>query len=171
MLFMDLVKQRYSCRDFLPKQIEKDQLDYVLEAGRLAPTAVNFQPQRIYVIQSEEGISKMRQATRMAFNAPTVLLFTYDERVSWKNKRDNNYDAGDMDVSIVATHVMLAAAEIGLATVWARAFTSEDLKKAFELPDYIKITCIMPIGYASDKGTPSERHAERQPIDQEVTYL
>jgi len=171
MSFIDLVKQRYSCRDYLDRPIEQEKLEAVLEAGRLAPTAVNFQPQKIYVLQSQEAISKIRHLSKMAFNAPVVLLFCYDENVSWKNKRDHNYDAGDMDVSIVATHVMLAAQEAGLSTCWVRAFTTEDIIKAFDLPEHIKLTCMMPIGYASEKGVPSSRHDDRRELSEEVTYL
>ena len=51
--FLDLAKERYSVRKFTERQVEQDKLEKILEAGNVAPTAVNYQPQRIYVLQSE----------------------------------------------------------------------------------------------------------------------
>lgn len=57
--FLDLAKERYSVRKFTEQQIEQEKLDKILEAGNVAPTAVNYQPQRIYVLQSEEALAKV----------------------------------------------------------------------------------------------------------------
>ena len=51
MNFLQLVKERYSVRKFSDKKVEKEKLNLILEAGRVAPTAVNYQPQRILVIE------------------------------------------------------------------------------------------------------------------------
>ena len=53
--FIELAKSRYSCKSFDSRQISKEQLDSILEAGRLAPTAKNLQEQHVYVVQSAEG--------------------------------------------------------------------------------------------------------------------
>ena len=66
MSFIDLVKSRYSCRKFLAQAVEREKLQMVLESGRLAPTALNHQPVKIFVIQSEEALAKLRGVTRMA---------------------------------------------------------------------------------------------------------
>lgn len=172
MSVIDLMKERYSCRCFLERQVEPEKLEAVLNAGRIAPTAVNYQPQRVYVIQSDEGLAKIRQATRMAFNAPVVLMFCYDDRVVWNNKRDPGYNSGEMDVSIVATHMMLAATELGLQTLWARGYATKDIVEAFNLPEHMHLVCIMPIGYPDpEKGKPSPKHFDRQSLEEQVTYL
>ena len=53
--FLELARGRYSCKSFDSRQISKEQLDSILEAGRLAPTAKNLQEQHVYVVQSAEG--------------------------------------------------------------------------------------------------------------------
>lgn len=55
MTFMDLAKARYSVRKFSDKPIEKEKMGAILEAGRIAPTGHNYQPYRVYVLQSPEG--------------------------------------------------------------------------------------------------------------------
>ena len=78
MEFSELVKARYSCKKFDGRPVEKAQLDAILEAGRLAPTAKNLQEQRIYVVQSEEGLAKVDQVTPCRYNAGTVLIVAFD---------------------------------------------------------------------------------------------
>ena len=79
MEFSDVIKERYSCKKFDGRQIEKEQLESILEAGRLAPTAKNLQEQKIYVVQSEEGLAKIDRVTPCRYGAPTVLIVAFDK--------------------------------------------------------------------------------------------
>ena len=74
--FLNLCKERYSVRQYDARPVENDKLMMVLEAGRLAPTACNYQPQRIFVIHSEEARAKLAALTRMSYGAPVSLLVT-----------------------------------------------------------------------------------------------
>ena len=79
MEFAEVVKNRYSCKKYDGKQISAEQLDAVLQAGRLAPTAKNLQGQRIYVVQSAEGLAKIDELTPCRYGAPTVLVVAFDK--------------------------------------------------------------------------------------------
>ena len=79
MEFKEVVKNRYSCKKFDGRNITKEQLDAILEAGRLAPTAKNLQEQHIYVAQSEEALAKIDKATPCRYGAPTVLVVAFDK--------------------------------------------------------------------------------------------
>ena len=59
--FLELAKERYSCRSFLDKKVEMEKLEKVLEAGRLAPTGRNNQPQRILVLQDKQELEKLKE--------------------------------------------------------------------------------------------------------------
>ena len=83
--FLKLCKERYSVRSFTDRKVEPEKLNLSLEAGRVAPTTVNFQPQVIYVIQSPEAVSKMASVTPYMFGAPQALLVCWDENICWKN--------------------------------------------------------------------------------------
>ena len=74
MEFTEVIKERYSCKKFDGRAVEKEQLEAILQAGRLAPTAKNLQEQRVYVVQSEEGLAKIDRITPCRYNAGTVLL-------------------------------------------------------------------------------------------------
>ena len=51
--FLKLVKNRYSCRAYEPRNVEKEKLDYVFECVRFAPSAVNRQPWRFRIVESD----------------------------------------------------------------------------------------------------------------------
>lgn len=166
MSFFELLKSRYSCRAYSARTVEPEKLKQILEAARIAPTATNAQPVSLFVLKSKTMLDKIRSLTRMAYDAPIVILVCYDTSVSWKAKNYNDtFDSGNMDASIVATYLMLAAKNLGLDTLWARAFNANDVAKAFDLPDNVHVACILDVGYADqEKGGPSPRHFLRKDL-------
>ena len=83
MTFQELSHARYSVRAFKDMPIEKETLDLILEAGRVAPTACNYQPQKIYVAKSEEARKKLASVCRCTFDAPVILVVCYDRTRDW----------------------------------------------------------------------------------------
>ncbi len=75
MNFSELVKSRHSVRSFSDRPVEKEKMDLILEAGRVAPTAKNMQPQRLFVCQSKESMEKLGTVCSCLFGAPTAVLF------------------------------------------------------------------------------------------------
>ena len=172
MAFMDLAKSRYSVRKFSDKPIEKEKLDAILEAGRIAPTGHNYQPYRVYVLQSAEALEKIRGLTRCAFNAPVVLMVTVRKDEEWVNPFEHSIRAGEQDASIVATHMMLEAWDLGIGSVWVRGFRADEVAKMFRLPDEIKPVCLLPMGYPSEKAKPNEElHNTYRPLEEMVEEL
>lgn len=170
--FLELAKERYSVRKFTDKPIEKQKLDKILEAGNVAPTAVNYQPQRIYVLQSDEAIEKVNSVCKCIYGAKTVLLFAYNTNEDWKNPKQEGIHSGQQDVSIVATHIMLEAWNLGIASCWVNLFSNNELEKAFGLPANEKSVLLMPIGYASSNAKPIEKwHYGFKPIEDTVKLL
>ncbi len=113
MEFSEVVKNRYSCKKFDGRPVEPAKLEAILQAGRLAPTAKNLQEQRIYVVQSEEGLAKLDQATPCRYGASTVLVVAFD-KTNVFTYPGGKRDSGVEDATIVATHLMLAAADAGV---------------------------------------------------------
>lgn len=166
--FMDLARQRFAVREYKQTPVEQAKLDSILEAGRLAPTAKNVQPQHIYVLQSSEAIAKINELTRCAYGAPVVFLVCYDTELVWTKEDGTN--SGDMDCSIVGTHMMMEATELGLGTCWVKWFDPAQVAEAFDLPANHKPSFLMPCGYAADGVQPSPMHTDRKPLSETVTY-
>lgn len=167
--FLELAADRYSVRSYSDRPIGPEKMERILKAGQLAPTAVNFQPQKIYVLKSPEAIGKIRSLTRFAYDAPVVLLVCADKTKVWRSPSEHGYDTGEMDASIVCTHMMLEAWALGIGSVWVRGFDSRQVAKVFDLPEQVQPICLLPIGYPSDESVPYEEwHSTFRPLSETV---
>ena len=133
MEFKEVIRNRFSCRKYSAKAIEREKLDAVLEAGRLAPTAKNLQEQHIYVVQSEEALAKIDKVTPCRYGAPTVLVVAFDKNNVFTYPGEKR-DSGVEDATIVATHMILAAADEGLGSCWINHFDPDKLAEGLGLP-------------------------------------
>ena len=164
MEFTEVVRNRYSCKNFdAGKAVDAAKLTEILEAGRVAPTAKNFQEQKIYVIQSAEGLAKID-------NAPTCLVVAFD-RTNVFTYPGGRRDSGVEDATIVATHMILAAANAGVDSCWVNFFDPEQLAKELGLPENEEILMIMDLGHAAPGAVPLPNHGSRKPLADTVTYL
>ncbi len=171
MNFYELAKARYSVRKFKTDYIEEEKLNLILEAGRVAPTACNFQPQQIYVVKSEENRQKLAEVCPYTFNAPIILVVAYDKNRDWKNRLMPGYSSGETDAAIVCTHMMLEAWELGVGSCWVGCFNAEEVSNALNLPDNIIVSAMLPIGYADDDAKPSNTHDVYRDMDELITEL
>ena len=163
--FLELMKERYSVRSFKTQPIPEEKLAYVLEAGRIAPTACNNQPQRIKVITDAADLAKVDKCTPCRFNAPVVLLVCYDKTVCWQRSFDGA-SSGPVDASIVTTHMMLAAQEAELGSCWVMYFDPAKIVKLLALPENLVPVSILPIGYPADDAVPADLHNQRAALEE-----
>ena len=169
MEFKELVKARYSCKKYDGRAVEPDKLEAVLEAGRLAPTAKNLQEQHIYVLQSEEALAKIDAATPCRYGAPTVLVVAFD-KTNVFTYPGGKRDSGVEDATIVATHMILAAADAGLDSCWVNFFDPEKLAAALGLPENEEILMVMDLGHAAEGAGPLPNHGSRKALTETVSY-
>ena len=170
MEFTEVIKERYSCKKFDGRAVEKDQLEAILQAGRLAPTAKNLQEQRVYVVQSEEGLAKIDKLTPCRYNAGTVLLVSFDREnvfVYPGGKRDSGIE----DAAIVATHMLLAAENAGVESCWLNKFDPEEAAREFGLPENEEVLMLMDLGYPAEGAAPLPPHSSRRELSETVQYL
>ena len=170
MEFKEVIKNRYSCKKFSDRAVEPEKLTAVLEAGRLAPTAKNLQEQHIYVIQSAEGLAKIDGATPCRYGAPTVLAVAFDKNNVFTYPGEKR-DSGIEDATIVATHMILAAADEGLDSCWLNFFDPEKLAESLGLPENEEILMLLDLGYAAEGAGPLPNHTSRKSLDETVSYI
>ena len=168
--FQNLSAARYSLRKFSDRAVEQEKLALVLEAGRNAPTAHNFQPQRIFVLRSPEALEKADACMGSHFHPPVLVAVAYDPAVSWKRETDGK-DHGEIDAAIAATQMMLQAADLGLGTTYVGMFEPEKLLAAFpEMAGTMPIA-LLPLGYPAEGAHPARLHSDRRPVEELVKYL
>ena len=149
MNFLELTKVRYSVRSFEQREIEPEKLQYVMECTRLAPSAVNLQPWKFYMISKPEDCAKIRQCYhREWFNeAPMYIIACSNHDESWKRRRSEPKDHADIDISIAVEHLCLAAAEQGLGTCWVCNFDVTLCRELFGIADPLEPVVLIPMGY------------------------
>ncbi len=166
---LQLAKKRYSAKSYSTKKIEKEKLNYILEAGRVAPSAVLKQNHRILVVESEEGLNNLSNACR-THKPATILIVCCDSNKSWVNPFDE-HSMTDIDCAIVSTHMMLAAAEQEVDSVWLNWFDTNMIKRDFNIPDNYSVVNLLALGYADKPAHSPDRHSKtRKPIESTVFY-
>jgi nitroreductase len=160
MKFSQLIRQRYSARSFKKDPVEQNKLLKILEAGRMAPSAVNFQPWHFLVIQQPENLKAMFEAYKREWirEAPALILICADHSQSWKRSADGK-DFADVDVAIAVDHMTLQAAELGLGTCWVCNFDAHRCADTLNLPSHIEPLVMLPLGYPDGEIPEKKRKA------------
>ena len=171
MEFNEVIKERYSCKSYdSEKPLEKEKIEKILEAGRLAPTAKNLQEQHIYVAYTEEALKKIDECTPCRYGAPVVLVVTYDSNNVFTYPESSTV-SGPEDGSIVATHMMLAAADEGVNSCWINNVKRGKLKELMNIPENEEIVMLLDLGYKKEGSGPLEKHYLRKELSETVTWL
>lgn len=168
--FIDLAKKRYSCRSYSNRKVEKEYLDLILEAGRVAPTGANRQPQKLIVVESKDGLEKIAKACNI-YNAPLAIIVCGEPNKAWVRSYDKKAIT-DIDASIVTDHMMLEATDLGLDSLWVCAFNPEIVKSEFNVPENIEPINILALGYSDKEPASKERHnTTRKPLEEMIDYV
>ncbi len=170
MEFREVVEKRYSCKKYSEKPVAEEKLRAILEAGRLAPTAKNLQEQHIYVLQSPEALAKVDAVTPCRYGAPAVLVVAFDKEnvFTYPGGKRNS---GVEDATIVATHMILAAANEGVDSCWVNNFDPDRLAAGLSLPENEDILMLMDLGYAAEGAGPLPNHGKRKDLTETVSWL
>ncbi len=158
MNFKELIEKRYSVRSYQDKEVEKEKLVAILEAGQIAPSAVNNQPWHFIVVQESENHKQFSEIYHRDWfeQAPVYIVVCGDHNLAWKRKEDGK-DHCDIDVAIAVDHMSLQATELGLGTCWICNFHVDKCKVFFNLPDHIEPIAILSLGYTADKKAPVKK--------------
>lgn len=170
MNFKQLSEQRFSVRSYTSEPVSREALDYILECARLAPSAVNFQPWRFYVVESPELRRRLDDCySREWFRtAPVCIVCTVRHDEEWVRKADAKAH-GNIDVAIAAEHICLAATEQGLGTCWVCNFDAPLCAQLLGLPADEEPAVLIPIGHpAADLDAPAKN---RKATDDVVRFV
>ena len=170
MEFNTVLQRRYSCRSFSAIAVEQEKVDRILEAGRIAPTAVNKQPVHVWAVSCPETLEAIKGVTRSNYGAPLILVVGCRPGDAWVRRYDGKNGA-EVDASIVATYLMLAAENEGLATLWVGSFDPALLKGILPGAEGYELIAMINVGYPADGSAPSAMHGNRVAMEEFVTKL
>ena len=168
--FMRILESRYSCHSFSSYPVSDTKLEMILSAGRLAPSAKNLQPTRIWVVKSEEALARLR-TVHPCYGAPVVLIVGCRNEEAWVRESDG-VNAAKTDAAIVLTHLMLTATDAGLANMWIWDFNPRQVREVLPETREHGVYALLAIGYpAEGEGKPTELHTVRKPLEEIVINL
>ena len=154
--FLQIAKKRYSVRKYAEKPVEDEKIDAIIEAGICSPTAANIQPYRILVIRTQEGIRKLSKGAE-TYGASSAFIICANIKEAWKRPFDGKITS-DIDASIVTDHMMHAATDLGLGSLWMTYFKPDAIIDNFNIPVEYEPVNILLVGYSADKEQSPDRH-------------
>lgn len=171
MRLIELLQNRYSVRNYLNQEVEKEKINYILECARIAPSACNNQPWHFYIVQDEKTRAEIYNAYPREWlkPAPTFIIVCKDVSQSWKRPKDG-MDSGDIDASIAAEHICLAAHELDLGTCWICNFDADHIKVVLKLTEGVEPVAIFPIAYI-DSEKSKKPQQKRKDIGEITTWI
>jgi nitroreductase len=166
MEFEELIKHRYSVRAYQDRPVEKELLERVLEAARLAPTAANRQPFQLVVVHTRGREQELKPIHHRQWflQAPLLIFACGIPAQAWQHNNGKSYL--DVDIAIVMDHLTLAAANLGLGTCWMASFDFQEVRRILEVPDEVEPLVMTPLGYPADQ----PQIKERKPLSELVRY-
>jgi nitroreductase len=170
--FYELIRTRESIRNYDPdRPLDEETLHRILEAGRLAPSAVNFQPWKFLVISSPEMLAKIRPCygREWFLDAPHILVVVGYRDQAWVRNYDG-YNSLETDLTIALDHMILAAEYEGVATCWVGAYDPDILREALALKENEIVYSITPLGYPKT-GFEKKGNKKRKALEEIVEFL
>jgi len=151
--FMDIAKKRYACRKYKTLKVEEEKLELILEAGRIAPSAYNYQPLYFIVI---DDAKQMDRITGFCGNSggwlkkvPLMIAVCSEYGKSWI-KADGRASY-EIDAAIAIDHMTLQAADLGLGTCWVCGFYQKECREILGIPSHVEIVAFVPVGYPEEE--------------------
>jgi nitroreductase len=172
MKFLELVQSRQSDRAYLDKPVEKEKIERILEAARLAPSACNAQPWKFVVVTDSEKrmqiadatASKLLSMNHFTKQAP-VQLALVEENANFTSSVGGmltNKHYPHIDLGIVASHICLAAADEGLGSCMIGWCDEKKVRKVLDIPGNKRVMLVILLGYSAQKLREKKRKSKEE---------
>lgn len=157
MEFMDVIIKRRSIRKYKSDPVSEEDIKYVVEAARLAPSWANSQCWKFVIITDAAVKTELVKAGQSWIERAPVIIAACADSSKPGTKVDQAYYM--LDVGIAMEHLILAAADKGLGTCWIGAFDEAAAKKALDVPDNIRVVALTPLGHPDESPNPRPRRS------------
>lgn len=177
MEFMELVKNRYSCRKYSDKPVDRTLVEQCLDAARLSPSACNSQPWKYYVITDPQqraavaaGMTQMH-CNPFTSQAPVVIAVT---EVAEPNVMPRLKEAGEshrfsyFDLGLSVAHLTLRATELGLNSIILGLYPEAVIRQVTGMPEGDILRMVVLLGWAAESEIPEKK---RLPLEDVAVFL
>jgi nitroreductase len=141
----EAIQERRSIRSYSNRPVEREKMEKILEAGRLAPSAKNCEPWHFIAVINQEKRKTLAGGpwAKFLMHSPLVIVACGDKKAS--------PDWYVIDVALAVENMVLTAVSVGLVTCCVGSFTEKDVKAALKIPENFEVLVMIAIGYPGDK--------------------
>jgi len=168
MELLNVIKNRRSIRKYKSDTVPDEDIEYVLNAARLAPSWKNRQCWRYVVVKDKEAIKKIASARPQSQDwlseAPVMIVACADPDESGHREGKDYYL---VDIGISFEHLLLAARNRGLGTCWIGGFDEKTVRDAIGAPDNVRVVAYTPLGYPAEE---KDEIIDRKPHEETIFY-
>lgn len=173
---LDLIIKRQSDRKYSDQQVEKEKIDRIVEAGRMAPSACNAQPWKFIVVDKPELVKLVAEAASAKLigmnsfvgRAPVIIVIVR-EQPNFSSKVGatiKNKDYSLIDIGIATENICLQAAAEGIGSCIIGWFDEKEIRKILSIPRSKRVELLITLGYSLSE----HREKKRKPSDETVSY-
>lgn len=164
--FLELAKDRYSCRSFSSEPVASSDLKQILQAACLAPSAVNTQSCQLCLVTDPVKMRKMNEL-RNWFGAAALIIVCIPAQASWTRAQDHqNFILTDLGILI--DHMALCTTSLGLGSCIIGSFDSHAIQRTLGIPDNLYPMAVLALGHPSAEAAPGPMHSNRKSIAQRL---
>ena len=161
---LDIIYKRRSIRVFERREVEKEKITELLQAGMAAPSASNGQPWEFIVVTDSDRLSKLQEKLEHGkYNAPVVIVVLANLAIA---KKESSYRFWVQDCSAAVENILISAVGLGLGSVWIGAHPKEDVTSVvheiLEIPQDIHVLNLIYIGYPAEEKPPRTQYEEER---------
>lgn len=167
--FQKLALERFSCRKFSDASVDNALIEKVLKIALAAPTAVNKQPFRIWVLSGDVA-QRFVEHNPYHFGVKTFILVGTSAEEAWVRRYDQQNFA-NVDGAIITTHIMLALTDCGLKTCWVASFDAPAVHEALPETAAYNLIAAFPVAWPAEDAQPSASHTKSRSYDELVHHL
>jgi len=167
----EVIRERRSIRTYTKEEVSGENIEKLIDAARLAPSAGNIQPWEFVIVKDAETKRKLSVAAldqRFIEEAPAVIVIcANEERSSWRYGQRGRTLYCLQDTAAAAQNILLAAHALGLGTCWIGAFHEEGVRRALNTPTGVRPVAIIPVGHPAEKPEAPPKRSIREIVHYE----
>ena len=151
---LEAIRKRRSVREYTGDSIPREDLETIVDAGRLAATGSNKQPWDFIVVTEREMIDKLKVASKWMEKAGAIIAVVMDPSSRWWVE----------DGSAAVENMLIASTALGYGSCWLEGYTlprEEEFKELLGVPKEKRLLTLVPIGVPTRWPT-----KEKKPLEQ-----
>jgi len=149
----EVIKKRRSIRQFKSKKVHWEKILEAIDTSSKISLAGNINNLKFIIIEKQKTKNELAKNCQQYWiaDAPIIIAVCSDETKLERMYHERGKIYSRQQVGAAIQNLILKLTELGLSTCWVGAYADELIKQILEIPEYINLEAILPIGYPKGK--------------------